>query len=111
MIRKSVKNLLLVCLSFLIVIFVVILFRSKANILQADVVDSKLAGWAYGSNIGWVSFNCDHTKDGTLPPNNINTCGTSDYSVSIDPVTIENLFCIPTSFFRTFCFSFFSIFN
>ncbi|MBU1062840.1 hypothetical protein KJ700_01570, partial [Patescibacteria group bacterium] len=81
MIRKSVKNLLLVCLSFLIVIFVVILFRSKANILQADVVDSKLAGWAYGSNIGWVSFNCDHTKDGTLPPNNINTCGTSDYSV------------------------------
>lgn len=41
-------------------------------------------GWAWSENIGWISFNCDHTTDGTLPPNNTNTCGTSGYSVNVD---------------------------
>jgi hypothetical protein len=41
-------------------------------------------GWAWSENIGWVSFNCDHTTDGTLSPNNINTCATSGYSVDIN---------------------------
>ena len=57
------------------------------------------SGWAWNANtdtsgIGWISFNCDHTNDGTLPPNNIDTCGTSNYKVvgNINrPPTITNM--------------------
>ncbi len=42
-----------------------------------------LSGWAWNDAIGWISFTCDHTSDGTSPPDNVNTCGTSNYQVAI----------------------------
>lgn len=55
MLKKFSKGLLLVCLLFLIVVFVVVLSKNKTYITQADAGD-KLTGWAYSSNIGWISF-------------------------------------------------------
>jgi len=33
-----------------------------------------LSGWAWSDAIGWISFTCDHTADGTQAPYNVNTC-------------------------------------
>ncbi len=58
--------------------------------VSIDPATGDFSGWAWnanddGSGIGWISFNCDHSSDGTLPPDDINTCGapggTSDYKV------------------------------
>src|SRR3989338_4728072 len=43
----------------------------------------QLSGWAWSEAIGWISFTCDHTADGTAAPNNLNICKTSNYGVSI----------------------------
>ncbi|MDO9399080.1 MAG: hypothetical protein Q7T79_00110 [bacterium] len=56
MFKKSIKSLLIVCLLILIVVFVAILFRNKANVTQAENVDETLTGWAWSGNIGWISF-------------------------------------------------------
>lgn len=65
-----------------------------------SIVNGNFSGWAWngnddGSGIGWVSFNCDHTNDGTLPPNNINACGTSNYRVVLagtnHPPSVANM--------------------
>lgn len=44
---------------------------------------SVLSGWGWNDVIGWVSFTCDHRADGTVPPYNVSTCGTSNYGVNI----------------------------
>ncbi|HEY4499573.1 MAG TPA: hypothetical protein VJH70_00360 [Candidatus Paceibacterota bacterium] len=46
--------------------------------------DGNLSGWGWNDAIGWVSFNCDHTSDGTPSPDNTNTCATSNYQVTVD---------------------------
>jgi len=53
-------------------------FRQNIKISNADA-SNNVSGFAWSSNIGWVSFNC--TND--------NTCDTPNhnYGVSIDPVT------------------------
>lgn len=43
-----------------------------------------LSGWAWSDAIGWISFTCDHTNDGTVPPADTNTCTASNYRVTID---------------------------
>ena len=37
------------------------------------------SGWAWSSNVGWISFNCTDTG----------TCGTADYGVHVNPTTGE----------------------
>ncbi|MDO8667514.1 MAG: hypothetical protein Q7K35_00240 [bacterium] len=58
--------------------------EKNIKITRASAADN-VTGWAWNANTGWISFNCDHTTDGTSPP--INTCGTSEYGVKIDLVT------------------------
>ena len=48
--------------------------------------NGNLTGWAWNDAIGWISFTCDHTSDGTSPPNNVNTCSTSNYQVTVSGV-------------------------
>ena len=43
-----------------------------------------LTGWAYNDAIGWISFTCNHTNDGTSPPYNTNECITTNYGVTIN---------------------------
>ena len=43
-----------------------------------------LSGWAYNDAIGWISFTCNHTNDGTSPPYNTNECITTNYGVTIN---------------------------
>ena len=47
----------------------------------------ELRGWAWSSNVGWISLTCDHSKDGTAAPNNVNNCSQSEYRVKLDPET------------------------
>ena len=56
---------------------------SAGNWWVANDGEGNLSGWAWSDAIGWISFTCDHTTDGTAPPYNINTCATSNYSVNI----------------------------
>lgn len=67
--------------------------------VSIDPATGNFSGWAWnanntGSGIGWISFTCDHSSDGTLPPYNINSCGTSNYKVAGNinrPPTIANM--------------------
>lgn len=43
--------------------------------VKAQVSGKPLKGWAWSSNIGWVSFNCEDQS----------VCGTSNYSVELSP--------------------------
>jgi len=43
-----------------------------------------LTGWGYNDSIGWISFTCNHTNDGTSPPYNTNECITTNYGVTIN---------------------------
>jgi len=52
--------------------------RQNVKISKASSSDN-VTGWAWNSNIGWVSFNC--TNDSPVP------CEDSNYGVSIDPAT------------------------
>ncbi|MEK7593345.1 MAG: hypothetical protein AAB464_01335 [Patescibacteria group bacterium] len=49
-------------------------YKAKA---QQQASGNAFYGWAWSSNIGWISFNCE----------DLNICGQSDYRVSIDPST------------------------
>ncbi|MFH1232616.1 MAG: fibronectin type III domain-containing protein [Patescibacteria group bacterium] len=95
MFKKNIKNFLIVCLLVLVVVSVVVFFRSKTNIIQAEDVNNKLTGWAYGSNIGWISMNsanCDVSPNDDLIDTDIQTPGCAgndsakviDYGVRID---------------------------
>lgn len=50
-------------------------FTTPPEAVQATSHERELSGWAWSSNIGWISFNCKNT---TCPPN---------YSVKYDPGT------------------------
>jgi hypothetical protein len=51
-----------------------------------DAGESSYAAGTQGG-IGWISLTCDHASDGTLAPNNTNTCGTVNYGLQIDSST------------------------
>ncbi|MBA4320792.1 MAG: hypothetical protein C0412_20575 [Flavobacterium sp.] len=71
MLKKFTKSLALVCLLVLTAVFVVVLFKNKTDITQADAGD-KLTGWAYSPNTGWISFNsanCDLNENGFIDTN------------------------------------------
>ncbi|HEY4505970.1 MAG TPA: hypothetical protein VJJ24_00750 [Candidatus Paceibacterota bacterium] len=62
---------------FSCLIIVTGLFFATGQVPKAEAANVPLTGWAWSSNVGWVSFNC----------NNQNACGTSNYSVNMDDVT------------------------
>ncbi|MFZ2205617.1 MAG: hypothetical protein WAV23_03425 [Minisyncoccia bacterium] len=59
-------------ISFFVVLMVFSVFSSLDKKVQASSTDN-VAGWAWSSNIGWISLNCTNT----------NTCGTSNYGLTI----------------------------
>lgn len=62
--------------TFLILLIVVISTLtnpSPTKVVMAGSVDN-LSGWAWGENIGWISFNCTNTS----------SCATVDYGVNVD---------------------------
>jgi len=65
-------NIKKLSLGLLSVIFsLLLMFTVSTKIANAGT--SELSGWAWSSNIGWISFNCTNT----------NSCGTSSYRVSV----------------------------
>jgi hypothetical protein len=59
------------------VIAVVYEFNQDIKIVRAGAGDI-ISGYAWSSNIGWISFNCDNAPS---------TCGSVDYGVNIDSTT------------------------
>ena len=57
------------------VLAVIVIFNNHVKVSRADSGD--LSGWAWSSNIGWVSLNCQ----------DLNVCSTSDYKVQMDLTT------------------------
>ena len=95
MFKKNIKSFLIVCSLVLAVVFIVVFFRNKINIIHADDVNNKLTGWAYGSNIGWISVNsanCDVNPNDDFIDTDIQTPGCAgngsasviDYGVRVD---------------------------
>jgi len=69
---------LLSLITFLAIIFIIgIVFDDNMAVTQASA-DDNVSGWAWSSNIGWISFNC--TND--TPP-----CDSSNYGVDVDRLT------------------------
>jgi hypothetical protein len=65
----NIKKLSLGVLSVSFSLLLIFTFTTKT--VNAGTAD--LSGWAWSSNIGWVSFNCTDT----------NSCGTSPYKVTV----------------------------
>lgn len=67
--KKNKKNILLISLLFLIIISATVFIINKINTIRAedaDAIDNKTIGWAYGENIGWISMNsanCDENNN------------------------------------------------
>lgn len=61
-------------LVFVLAIITLIFFNNPFKISRADSIGS-LDGWAWSSNIGWVSLNCQDRS----------VCSTSDYKVQVNP--------------------------
>ena len=62
----------------LISVFVVAVIVAFGHSVKTSRADSNgLSGWAWSSNIGWVSLNCADQ----------NVCSSSNYEVSMDPAT------------------------
>ena len=62
-------------LALIFVVAIVVALNSSVKISRAD--SNNLSGWAWSSNIGWVSLNCADE----------NVCSSSNYGVSMDPST------------------------
>lgn len=82
----TIKNKKLLTLSIalgfsLILLLGVIFYKNNMDKLpQAQAVIStsnELHGWAWSSNVGWISFNC-------YEPGFMNVCGTSNYKTTLD---------------------------
>ena len=71
---KNGHNIVLALASILLiaVLFYAAFFAGVADNARAGTTDN-VSGWAWGSNIGWISFNCTDTS----------TCGNVDYGVSL----------------------------
>jgi hypothetical protein len=73
--RISQKFLIITFLSFLFLFFVL------GEIVEAGPYDN-VYGWAWSSNIGWLSFNC-YNYYGNNPQDLQNRCGNMNYGVNI----------------------------
>src|SRR3989344_4083261 len=70
--------------SILVVLFLVVLHLIYPPSTKAAAGDV-LNGYAWSSNIGWISLNCNQPAWGASPASN--TCSTSDYKVAMDLAT------------------------
>lgn len=66
-------------LNFILTIFSlsVLFFAGYKFVIETEAADplNHLTGWAWSSNVGWISLNCS----------NEDTCASSDYKVTVDP--------------------------
>ncbi len=62
-------------IALVFVFFAFLFFRGSINTAWGGASDN-LAGWAWSSDFGWISFNCNN-------PPYPSTCGVSDYGVKI----------------------------
>ena len=77
--NKRQKYYFLSPLLFMGLLFIVFNFRGSIRVAMTDGIDNT-AGWAWSSNIGWISFNCINDT----PP-----CQNSDYGVNLTPATMN----------------------
>ncbi len=70
---RNKYTLAILALVSVLAIITLIFFSNPAKISRAASV-SNLNGWAWSSNIGWVSLNCQDTS----------VCSASDYKVQVD---------------------------
>jgi hypothetical protein len=64
----------IVLLTLLMFVLFVGLFTVNETEIDAQTSTNELTGYAWSSNIGWISFNCSNADE----------CGTSDYKVILD---------------------------
>ena len=69
------KKYIFVFSAVVFVLAMVVIFNNHIKVSRADSVS--LSGWAWSSNIGWVSLNCQ----------DLNVCSTSNYQVQMDLTT------------------------
>ena len=74
--KRALVPLEIIALVF--VFFAFLFFRGSINVAWGGGNSSNVAGWAWSSNFGWASFNCDN-------PPYPSTCGISNYGVKINP--------------------------
>lgn len=73
-IKKSLGTFLNTVVSILVVFAVLgVMYSTQVEKVESDTSDN-LSGYAWSSNIGWISMNCT----------NSGTCPTSDYGVNVD---------------------------
>ena len=73
---RSNRNKYIFAISALVfVLAIIVIFNNQIKVSKAASGD--LSGWAWSSNIGWVSFNCQ----------DLNVCSTSNYKVQMDLTT------------------------
>ena len=66
------------------------LLNNQQKILAAG--SGNTSGYAWGENVGWLSFNCDHTSLGLPiegPPTNCAADGGVDYGVSVEDTELS----------------------
>jgi len=76
--KKNKQKNFLYPIFFISLLLIAFSFRGSVKIAKMDSTDN-VAGYAWSSNIGWISFNCINTG----------TCGTSDYGVNLEPSTMN----------------------
>jgi hypothetical protein len=85
--RIKYKNYLWNTLSIIALALLLVVFIKHGGFEQTEPAyggaAQNVSGFAWSSNIGWISFNClDSSPGGTN-----NDCAIADYGVNIDPVT------------------------
>jgi len=75
--NKKFQRIVLVLSITTIAIFSGILSFGNENITEAQSTEKELSGYAWSSNIGWISMNCSNTG----------TCGTGNYGVTLNEET------------------------
>lgn len=74
---KHLKSLSILAFAFLAILFLATSSQQRdwlpAPPAHADA-SQNVTGYAWSSNVGWISFNCSNT----------NTCGTTNYGINID---------------------------
>lgn len=77
---ESKGNLTIFAALGLFALFAVLFFIQGSSVLQASEHENLLNGYAWSSNVGWISFSCANEDP--------QTCGSQpDYQVKIDPPT------------------------
>lgn len=62
-------------------VLAIVLSRGSAPLAEADATHA-VSGFAWSSDIGWISFNCLDSSGASSPQQN--TCGTANYGVDIN---------------------------